>query len=181
VPDGDYRSFLSQRSPQRAGDIVDQAGAVVGQHEGVAGFTIGQRKGIGAFGGKRFVTEIDPQLNVVTIGEESDLLTDRLRAEKPSWTNNAPPSFEFDATVKVRYKSPAAPARVHVEGDEIVVDFEKPLRAITPGQAVVIYDGDCVVGGGIIARTERREAAPVTAGVAPATAGATHAPSSPSL
>ncbi|MGE0687522.1 MAG: tRNA 2-thiouridine(34) synthase MnmA [Dehalococcoidia bacterium] len=162
VPDGDYRSFLAERSPQRPGVIVDQAGAVVGQHEGVAGYTIGQRKGIGAFGGKRFVTEIDPQLNLVTIGDEEDLLAKRLTAEKPSWTNNAPPSLEFDATVKVRYKSPPAPARVRVNGDEIDVEFTRPLRAITPGQAVVIYHGDSVVGGGIIAKTERREAAQTT-------------------
>jgi tRNA-specific 2-thiouridylase len=70
--------------------------------------------------------------------------------------------------VKVRYKSPPASARVRVLGDEFEVEFQKPLRAITPGQAVVIYDGDCVVGGGIIARTERREAAPVPAETASA-------------
>jgi tRNA-specific 2-thiouridylase len=168
VPDGDYRSFLSQRSPQQPGAILDQAGAVVGQHEGVAGYTIGQRKGIGAFGGKRFVTEIDPQLNLITIGDEEDLLATKLRAEKPSWVHETP-SREFEATVKVRYKSPPAPARVRVSGDEFEVEFEKPLRAITPGQAVVIYDGDSVVGGGIIARTERREAAPVPAETVSAT------------
>jgi tRNA-specific 2-thiouridylase len=163
VPNGDYRSFLAERSPQQPGAIVDQGGSVVGQHEGVAGYTIGQRKGIGAFGGKRFVTEIDPQLNLVTIGEEDDLFSNVLRAEKSSWTTSSPPAREFDATVKVRYKSPPAPARVRVFGDEFEVEFEKPLRAITPGQAVVIYDGDSVVGGGIIARRERREAARVTA------------------
>ncbi len=158
VPDGDYRSFLAQRSPQRPGAIVDQTGEAVGQHDGVAGYTIGQRKGIGAFGGRRFVTGIDPQLNLVTIGEEEDLLSTRLVAEKVSWVNNGPPASEFEATVKVRYKSPPAPARVRVMGDELEVEFERPLRAITPGQAVVIYDGDRVVGGGIIARAISRAA-----------------------
>ncbi len=169
VPDGDYRSFLSQRSPQRVGSIVDKAGEVVGEHDGVAGFTIGQRKGIGAFGGKRFVTNIDPQLNVVTIGDEDDLLAKRLWAEKPSWVNNQAPAFEFDATVKVRYKSTPAAAHVRVHGDEIEVEVERPLRAITPGQAVVLYDGDSVIGGAIIARTAPREEAAIVADILPET------------
>jgi len=158
VPDGDYRNFLAQRSPQKPGAIIDQSGAAVGEHDGVFGYTIGQRKGIGAFGGKRFVTNIDPQLNLVTIGEEEDLFSDRLWAEKPSWVQDVPPGGEFDAAVKVRYKSPPAPARVRVHEGEIEVQFERPLRAITPGQAAVLYDGDNVIGGGVIARTARREA-----------------------
>ncbi len=158
VPDGDYRSFISQRLPQTPGAIVDQDGAEVGQHEGVAGFTIGQRKGIGAFGSKRFVTSIDPEANLVTIGDEEDLLSRRLWAEKISWTAETP-AAEFRATVKVRYKSPAVAATVRVLGDGIEVEFDRPLRAITPGQAAVVYDGDRVIGGGIIARTERRLAA----------------------
>lgn len=168
VPDGDYRSFLAERSPQRQGDIVDQAGAVVGQHDGVAGFTIGQRKGIGAFGGKRFVTEIDPQLNLVTIGEEEDLFSRRLWAEKPSWVN-VPPGSEFAATVKVRYKSTPAPARVRVHEHEIEIEFERALRAVTPGQAVVIYNGDSVIGGGIIARTSSQESVARAADILPQT------------
>jgi tRNA-uridine 2-sulfurtransferase len=164
VPDGDYRSFLAQRSPQRSGAIVDNGGSVVGQHDGVAGYTIGQRKGIGAFGGKRFVTGIDPQLNLVTIGEEEDLFSARLVAEKVTWVNNKPPALEFEATVKVRYKSPPAPARVFVRDGEFEVEFQRPLRAITPGQAVVIYDGDSVVGGGIIARALPRSSESSPAG-----------------
>jgi tRNA-uridine 2-sulfurtransferase len=169
VPDGDYRSFLAERSPQRPGAILDQTGSVVGEHDGVAGFTIGQRKGIGAFGGKRFVTDIDPQLNVITIGDTEDLLADRLWAEKSSWVDNAAPGTEFDATVKIRYKSPAVPAKVRVNADGFEIEFERPIRAITPGQAVVMYDGESVIGGGIIARTERREAARATPDAAPAT------------
>jgi tRNA-specific 2-thiouridylase len=155
VPDGDYRGFLAARSPQQAGVIVDQAGTVVGEHAGVAGFTIGQRKGIGAFGGKRFVTDIDPRLNVITIGEDDDLLSTRLWADKPSWVNEAPPAPEFAATVKVRYKSPPEPATVRIHADGVEIEFGRPLRAITPGQAAVIYDRDSVIGGCVIARRER--------------------------
>jgi tRNA-specific 2-thiouridylase len=158
VPGNDYRAFLSGRLPVRPGDIVDQSGAVVGQHDGVGGFTIGQRKGIGAFGGKRFVTEIDPELNLITIGDDADLLSERLWAEKPSWVEGGPPAAEFEALVKVRYKSPQALALVRVMEDQIEVQFRQPLRAITPGQAAVIYDGDRVIGGGIIARTARDKA-----------------------
>ena len=168
VPGNDYRAFLAERLPQRPGAIVDQDGAVVGEHEGVAGFTIGQRKGLGAFGEKRFVTEINPTDNLITIGDESDLLARRLWAERASWVNGGPPADEFEALVKVRYKSPAAPAIVRLRDGEIEVEFREPLRAITPGQAAVIYEGDRVVGGGIISRAvTEREAVATTAAILP--------------
>jgi tRNA-specific 2-thiouridylase len=157
VPGNDYRAFLAERLPQRDGDIVDGAGQVVGRHDGVAGYTIGQRKGIGAFGGKRFVTEIDPELNVITIGNEEDLLARRLWTDTSSWVEGAPPAGEFEAMVKVRYKSPPAPALVRVTSNGLDVQFERPLRAVTPGQAAVLYDGDRVIGGGTIARADRRK------------------------
>jgi tRNA-specific 2-thiouridylase len=170
VPGNDYRAFLSEHLTVRPGVIVDNAGEVVGEHEGVAGFTIGQRKGIGAFGGKRFVTEIDPELNLITIGDEADLLSAGLWAEKPSWVDGAP-SGPFEALVKVRYRSPLVPAYIQPEQGGIAVRFHQPLRAVTPGQAVVIYQDDCVIGGGVIARTdktwpERQEAAAILPGAA---------------
>jgi tRNA-specific 2-thiouridylase len=155
VPGNDYRAFLSERLPSRPGDIVDSGGAVVGQHEGVGGFTIGQRKGIGAFGGRRFVTQIDPELNVITIGDDEDLFSSHLWAEKASWVDGMPPAEDFEALVKVRYKSPVVSARVRAMGDGIEVTFHQPLRAITPGQAAVLYDGNRVIGGGIISRTAK--------------------------
>ena len=150
VPGNDYRAFLADRIPQRDGDIVDGEGAVVGSHEGVAGFTIGQRKGIGAFGDKRFVTEIDPELNVITIGQDEDLLAHRLSTEPPAWIGSEPPAQAFDATVKVRYKSPPVPAHVRFVDDRLEIAFERPMRAVTPGQAAVLYDGDRVIGGATI-------------------------------
>ncbi len=150
VPGNDYRAFLADRIPQHAGDIVDGAGAVVGGHDGVAGFTIGQRKGIGAFGDKRFVTEIDPELNVITIGQEEDLLAHRLSTEAAAWIGGAAPAQEFDATVKVRYKSPPVAAHVRLGDGSLEIEFERPMRAVTPGQAAVLYDGDRVIGGATI-------------------------------
>jgi tRNA-uridine 2-sulfurtransferase len=152
VPDGDHLSFLRERLSQSTGAIVDQGGAVVGSHTGVAGYTIGQRKGIGAHAGKRYVTEIDAERNLITIGDDADLLADRLVAEDARWVAGAPPAPSFRADVKVRYKSPALAATVSVIDDAVEVAFDRPLRAITPGQAAVFYDGERVIGGGVIAR-----------------------------
>jgi tRNA-specific 2-thiouridylase len=154
VPGNDYRAFLAERLPQRPGDIVDAAGTVVGEHDGVAGYTIGQRKGIGAFGNKRFVTEIDPELNVITIGDEEDLLAASLVTETPSWIAGAPPAEAFEADVKVRYKSPPVPAHIQVIGNSLRIEFSRPQRAVTPGQSVVLYRGERVLGGATIARAD---------------------------
>ena len=129
---------------------------MVGEHQGVAGFTIGQRKGIGALGGKRFVTGIDADLNLIVIGDEDDLLSGFLVAEEASWVSGVPPAEEFRAQVKVRYKSPPEEAIVRVHGSKIEVEFARSLRAITPGQAAIIYDHERVVGGGIIATARPR-------------------------
>jgi tRNA-uridine 2-sulfurtransferase len=153
VPDGDYRRFVEERLPQAEGDIVDVSGSTVGRHSGIAGYTIGQRKGLGAFGEKRYVTDIDPELNLITIGEEEDLFSIRLWADNVTWVDGEPPASEFDAQVKVRYKTPAAGATVRSQGSEAEVEFERPQRAITPGQAAVFYDGDRVIGGGTIQRS----------------------------
>jgi tRNA-specific 2-thiouridylase len=159
VPGNDYRAFLAERLPSRPGSVLDADGNTVGRHDGIAGFTIGQRKGIGAFGGKRFVTDIDPELNLITIGPEDDLMSNRLWTERPSWTAGRPPAPEFEAMVKVRYKSEPVLAKVRVHEESLEAAFSLPLRAITPGQAAVLYDGDRVIGGGTIASAERAEAA----------------------
>jgi tRNA-specific 2-thiouridylase len=129
----------------------DTAGNTVGAHDGVAGFTIGQRKGLGvALGEKRFVTGIDPELNVITIGAEEDLMADSLTVEQVNWLGGAP-AAPLQAAVKIRYRTPAAPATVTaLDGRRARVVFDRPQRAITPGQAAVFYDGDEVLGGGAI-------------------------------
>ena len=155
VPDGDYKRFVRQRLPATPGVIRDAAGATVGAHDGVAGFTVGQRRGIGvATGEKRFVTGIDPEINVITIGPEEDLYAGGLVAENVNWIE-ATPADPVRAAVKIRYRTPATPATVTaLDGRAARVEFDQPQRAITPGQAAVFYDGDCVLGGGAILRAD---------------------------
>jgi tRNA-specific 2-thiouridylase len=156
VPDHDYRSFVAGRLGQREGEIRDAGGRVVGRHQGVAAFTVGQRRGLGvALGERRFVTAIDPGRSLVIVGSEEDLLADELWAEDVNWVAGEPPPSGTAVEAKIRYRTPAAPAEVHPEGDGARVSFRRPQRAITPGQAVVFYQGEEVVGGGIIARTGR--------------------------
>jgi len=154
VPDGDYKAFLRQRLPAAAGVLRDTAGNDIGAHDGVAGFTIGQRRGLGvAAGAPRFVTDIDAAAQVVVVGDEAGLYARGLEAERLNWTAGATPAAPFRAAVKVRYRTPAAPALVSPSpGGGATVTFDARQRAITPGQAAVFYDGDEVIGGGTIAR-----------------------------
>jgi len=156
IPDNDYRSFLARRLGPQAGDIRDSAGRIVGRHDGVAAFTIGQRRGLGvAAGERRFVTAIDAVRNLVTIGPEEDLLSDELWAEDVRWVDGRPPPVGTAVEAKIRYRTPAAPAELYPQGEGARVLFRELQRAITPGQAVVFYRGEEVVGGGIIARSGR--------------------------
>jgi tRNA-specific 2-thiouridylase len=152
LPTTDYRDFISERVPQAAGIIVDRDGSVVGRHEGVASFTIGQRKGLGvALGERRYVTSIDPDLSVVTIGTKDDLCSSGLIAEGLRWVAGRPPGASFEAHVRLRYQAPLVPCQVELEGDAARVRFSKPQHAVAPGQAAVFYRLSEVLGGGIIA------------------------------
>ncbi len=156
LPTEDYREFIAERVPQAEGDIVDSDGSVVGRHQGVAGFTVGQRRGLGvALGERRYVNAIDPELNVITIGGEEELLSGSLTAEAVRWVTGRPPAAEFETDVKIRYRTAAQPALVRTTADGIEVYFREPQRAVTPGQAVVCYRGDEVLGGGIISDVRR--------------------------
>jgi tRNA-specific 2-thiouridylase len=151
VPNNDYRTFLAARLPSSPGALVDAAsGAVVGEHGGYTGYTVGQRKGLGAFAGRRYVVGIRPETNVVLIGEEDLLLRRTAVAERLRFTHGRPPPDGARIEAKIRYKSAPAPATLCVEGDRATITFDEPQRAITPGQAIVFYDGDEVLGGGTI-------------------------------
>ena len=156
VPDGDYRAFVRARLARAAGVTVDRGGAVVARHDGVDGFTIGQRKGLGvALGERRFVTSIDAERNVVTLGSEDDLMSSGLVAEQVHWIGGEPDT-PLRADTKIRYRTPAAASMITpLDGGRAHVAFERPQRAVTPGQAAVFYDGDLVLGGGTIACAER--------------------------
>ena len=157
VPGNDYRAFVSERVEPRPGELRDAAGAVLARHEGVAGFTVGQRKGLGiALGEPRYVTAIDAATNVVTVGEEDDLYADHAAVEAVTWVAGAPPRPGEAIEAKPRYKAEAAPASlVEAAGDTATVRFDSRQRALTPGQAIAFYRGDEVLGGGSIARAWR--------------------------
>jgi tRNA-specific 2-thiouridylase len=154
VPDGDYAAFLERVEPALAthGDIVDQGGAPLGTHAGVHRFTIGQRKGLGlSTGVPLYVVDIDAAAQRVTVGPRAALDRATLTASRVNWIAGAPPPGWVPVTAQIRHRHQPAPARVRTLDDgRAEVIFDAPQQAITPGQAVVWYDGDEVVGGGWI-------------------------------
>ena len=157
VPGNDYRSFVSERVEPRPGELRDPEGTVLAQHEGVAGFTVGQRKGLGiAVGEPRYVTAIDAATNVVVVGEEDDLYADHAAVEAVTWVGGAPPAPGAPIEAKARYKAEVAPAAiVGAVDDQATVRFDRRQRALTPGQTIAFYHGDEVLGGGTIVRAWR--------------------------
>jgi tRNA-uridine 2-sulfurtransferase len=154
VPDGDHASLIRRRRPQlaTAGHIVDTSGKVLAEHNGIEQFTIGQRKGLGfAAGERRYVLKIVPGDNDVVIGPREELLASGLEASGVNWLLDAPPQGELTCQAKIRYRHTAAPARVTARAKgRVKVEFATPQSAVTPGQAVVFYDGSRVLGGGWI-------------------------------
>jgi tRNA-uridine 2-sulfurtransferase len=156
VPDDDYRGFLRRRDPAmfQPGPIVEaRTGKPLGRHGGLANFTIGQRKGLGLASGRAlYVVSLDALTNAVVVGEGEALEQVRLVAVNANFISCPPPAGPRRVHAKIRHNHAAAPATVRAIGDDSAeVIFEAPQRAITPGQSVVFYEGDCVVGGGVIA------------------------------
>ena len=161
VPDGNYARFLEQRlSPERftPGKVVDRKGQVLGSHAGIHRFTIGQRRGLGLGGQPEpmYVSNIDATTGQVEVGSKADLQASGLHASRVNWINsiNGQQPQEADeimATVKIRYRYPPIPARILPQPDsKAEVRFQYTCPAVTPGQAVVFYDGDRILGGGWI-------------------------------
>lgn len=154
VPDGDYAGFI-QRWTGRApvpGDFVGTEGQVYGRHKGIIHYTVGQRKGLGlSFPQPMYVCEIDPQADRVVLGRNEDLFTRQLTARDLNLIAAERLSEPVRVRAKVRYRQKEQPATAQQIGpDELLVTFDEPQRAITRGQAVVLYDGDTVIGGGRI-------------------------------
>jgi len=151
---GGYRDFLERefKGGIRAGEIVDREGTVLGTHEGIHLFTIGQRKGLGLAGSKPwYVLEIRPQERKIVVGSESDQYRSEFRVSRVNWIAGEPPSRPEEATVQVRHRHPGAEALLGPAGkEELRVRLRTPQRAVTPGQAAVFYRDDEVLGGGFI-------------------------------
>jgi tRNA-specific 2-thiouridylase len=156
VPDDDYRGFLARRDPAtfQPGPIVDGDGRLVGTHAGVAGYTIGQRRGLAlASPAAQYVVDIDADANRLRVGPAQALERDRLRAGQANFIACAPPREPLRVQAKIRHSHRPAPATVRSTGaGEAEVIFDEPQRAISPGQSVVWYQDDLVVGGGVILR-----------------------------
>jgi len=146
-----YATFLSQRFSTLPGDIVDTQGRKLGQHRGIAFYTIGQRHGLGLASNKPlYVIRIEPESNRIVVGHEKELYSQKLAAQKLNWISGKAPREPITVTAKIRYKSKEAEAVVFPGNDSVDVHFAQPQKAVTPGQAVVFYNAGEVLGGGII-------------------------------
>ena len=155
IPFGDYKEFIKDRITPQPGEIVDINGEVVGQHKGIEFFTVGQRRGLGLAQTRvdeqpQFVIKLEPEVNRVVVGPEASLYQDSMWTSRVNYVLGHPPVGPVDVGVKIRYKSAEAGAVLHPGKDGALIRFDQPQRAITPGQAAVFYQGDVLLGGGII-------------------------------
>ena len=154
IPDGDYAAFIQRNTGITfpCGNFVDENGTVLGQHQGLIHYTVGQRKGLGiAFGKPTYVCKKDPKTNTVMLGDNDQLFSRELTADKINLIATDRLDAPIRVQAKVRYSARPAWATVEqTEPDSLRLVFDEPQRAICPGQSVVLYDGDVVIGGGII-------------------------------
>lgn len=154
VPNGDYAAFIGQYTGKtyEAGDVLDTSGKTVGRHSGLIGYTVGQRRGLGiAFGKPAYVIGKNAAENTLIVGSEQELYSDTLRARSLNWISIESLTEPILCKAKIRYRMEEQPCAVYPESDgTVTVVFNEPQRAVTPGQRAVFYDGDTVIGGGVI-------------------------------
>jgi tRNA-specific 2-thiouridylase len=159
IADGDTAGFLASRLGAAPGAIVDADGTEVGRHDGAFAFTVGQRRGLrigrpAADGKPRYVLDVSPVTSTVTVGTAEQLDVGSLVAVRPVWIGPVP-VVPTPCLAQVRAHGEAVPATARLDGDDLVVELSEPLRGVAPGQAVVLYDGDLVLGSATIDRTVR--------------------------
>jgi len=158
VPPGGLRDFISQNAPDLPGpgEVVDLEGNVIGSHEGACFYTVGQRKGLGiASAQPLYVVKIDASSNTVVMGTFEAASFKGLSASGVSWAGGTPPGSRFEATVQIRHRHTPAVSLVTIHEDGMItVSFNEPQHGVAPGQAVVVYDGDIVLGGGWISESQ---------------------------
>lgn len=159
VHDGDYRRFLRQwaNGAIRPGPIMRRDGTVLGEHQGLPFYTIGQRKGLGiAYKEPLYVLELDAENNAVIVGTRDELGITEAWVERVHWIAGVPPAGALRVAVKIRYRAQEVPATlIPQDGDRVLIQFDRPMRDVTPGQGAVFYDGDVCLGGGIFVRSPR--------------------------
>ena len=161
VPGNDYKAFLRSHLGEaefHRGEIYDVDGNFIAEHDGIELFTIGQRKGLpGGSQRPRYVVDLDPETNRVIVGDADDLLCDEFEIDRVNWHHAGigDPGLPLEATVKIRYNHPGTPATIiPLKDNRARIGLREPQRAVTPGQAAVLYNDDVVLGGGWIGRTE---------------------------
>lgn len=163
IPGGDYKAFIAayleeqgEVAPETSGELVATTGEVLGRHEGIFSYTVGQRKGLGVSSpSPLYVIQIDPASHRVTVGADKELAVRTLRASRMNWIAIASLSGPMRVRAKIRHRHEPAWATIEPTGQgadssQVVATFDEPQRAVTPGQSAVFYDGDEVVGGGTI-------------------------------
>lgn len=152
VENGDYASLIKAYTevPPR-GAFLNSKGEVIGEHKGIIHYTVGQHKRLGMpFGEPMYVLSVNPADNTVTLGREEELFHREITVKDFNWISGKAPADGFRASAKIRYRHKEQPCTVTLRGDRVIIVFDEPQRAPTPGQSAVIYDGDFVLGGGII-------------------------------
>ncbi len=158
VPDNDYRGFLKRKLPEleekvNGGLFVDKTGKILGKHKGYPFYTIGQRKGLDiALGKPAFVTQIIPETNTIVLGDEVDLEETAMRVLRPNIIKYDTLSNDLEVVTKIRYKDSGSLSKIKNDNGSIIVNFYDDVKGVAPGQSAVFYEGDDVVGGGIISK-----------------------------